>query len=792
MKIENFYSCKKYSSLQGSSGISHAAALAECFWSKKTSEADIAECYQNVAFPFDWVRQKTVRRDAAAINRFMNWLSNMQVAFWGMDYSYTEKGCSYDGKLILARKSDGRMAAIIPLLQTSNRGFGGKSVHTNVATLLQPLCAKFYLENKYPKIQLFVFYLFNSKDDGERLTEVLSTSQKGGNIYTPDYSGFYSNGTFDQDGLKTVINQILSIPVTPSCFTCDRESACKREIAPISDTGSQKSNAAAYQMPKFTEEQALVINHLNGPACVIAGPGGGKTAMLVGRVKRLLERGIHPEFILVVTFTQNAAEELLKRCSSFCETLPTICTIHSLCYRILKNNEDYVGKLTVLTDAKRMEIIENLLSVFPQDGFSCERGYGKDGLFKTVYRRVVEFRQSLSKEAFLQKHPELNNNFFLLAEQYDCIVKALGLITFDEMIVRTNQLFAEHPEILSMYQSIFKYVMVDEFQDVDSQQVHFLYSVAAHGNLVVVGDDDQGIYGFRGGNGKYMLEFNKAFPSAKYVTLSQNFRSTAAIVSASAKLIGHNRVRFDKNIKASRCSGIAPIVISGKDAASVTLIVQECLKKGYSYGDIAVLSTKNKPLEDLHAHVAFPTILAKAYIRNTRLFLCVINTMRLEKDPFNEYACSELAQLGVLHLKDSLIALCSAIPTISSFVQEIALVCHMESEVPGMLRFIEQSQIHNKEMLFSHMTYMERFEDETRAELPVQNKVFLITVHESKGKEFPVVIMLDDYMEATEETRRLYYVAMTRAKDLVYIMRDKNCETNFTSEFNHTEFQKIG
>lgn len=791
MKIENFYSCRKYSALRENNGLSHAAALAECFWNKEVSEQALMEKYKEVSFPFDWVRQKAVRRDAAALSRLMGWLSNMQVAYWGMDYSYVEQGCSYEGKCILCKKPDGKMAAVIPMLQTSDRGLGGKSVHTNVTTLLQPLCAKFFLEDRYPDIQVFVFYLFNSKDEDTRLTEVLSMKQKGGNVYTPDYSGFYSDGRFDREGMKTLIDQVLRMPVQPPCFTCDRAGLCKREIPQA--VSYALTEGSVYQMPTFTKEQERVVNHLTGPMRVSAGPGGGKTATLVGRVKRLLDRNVYPELILVVTFTQKAAGELMERCSSFCETMPTVCTIHSLCYRILCRHADILGKkVSALTDAVKMEIVENLLSIYPQDGFACNREYGKGGLFRTVARRIEEFQGCISKEAFLREHPELGNNFFTLAKQYAAIVEARGLITFDEMVVMTNELFSSHPEILKLYQSIYRYVMVDEFQDVDKEQAKFLYAIATHGNLVVVGDDDQGIYGFRGGNGKFMIEFDRTFPEAKTVTLSQNFRSTGSIVNASTKLIENNRSRIRKELKAARGKGTDPVVVSGRDAEAVSTVVKSCLKKGYSYGDIAVLSTKNKPLEDLHTELTIPNVLAKAYLRNTRLFLCLLNTLRLLKDPGNEYAQSELSLLGMTHLKDSLLTLCNSVSELSTLVSEVAILTGCEAELPGMLNFIEQSHLYSKSDLLGRMTYMERFEDETRAELPPEDKVLLITAHESKGREFPVVIMLDDYMEETEESRRLYYVAMTRAKDLVYIMRDEACKTDFISEFNHSELRMIG
>lgn len=790
MKFETFYSCKKYQELHTDSSLSYTAALSECFWNKQMSEQALAKKYESVSFPFDWVKQQTVQKDAAALARFMKWLSNMQVVCWGMDYSYAESGCSYDGKCILCRNpNNGTMAAVIPMLQSSDRGFGGQSVHTNVTTLLQPLCAKFFLEERYPGIQIFVFYLFNCKDEGSRLTEVLSFRQKGANLYVPDYSGFYPDGMFAREEMRAMIQQVLRTPVKLPCCMCDKASLCKREISPA--TTSTPSKEPVYQMPQFTEEQQRVVNHLNGPMRVSAGPGSGKTATLVGRVKKLIDLGIYPKQILVVTFTQKAAKELLERCSAFCDVMPTVCTIHSICYYILRSHKDVIGKpISALTDAVKMEIVENLLSIYPQDGFASKRGCGKGGLFRTVARRIDEFQGCISKEAFLREHPELGNNFFALVQQYQAIVEARGLITFSEMIVMTNQLFAKHPDILKIYQSIYQYVMVDEFQDVDEEQARFIYAIASHGNLVVVGDDDQGIYGFRGGNGKFMLEFNRSFSNAAVITLSQNFRSTGSIVNASRKLIENNRSRIKKEIKAAREYGIDPIVIKeNKDAPPISKVIKTCIKKGYSYGDIAVISTKNKPLEELHATLTLPNVLAKAYLRNTRLFLCILNILRLRDNPNNEYAQHELSLLGISHLKDSLLALCSSVIDLSVLITEVGILAGCEAEVQGMLNFVEQYHLYHKSELLGRMTYMERFEDETRADILSEDKVLLITAHESKGREFPVVIILDDYQEDSEESRRLYYVAMTRAKDMIYILRDDDCKTNFISEFEHSDLK---
>ena len=386
------------------------------------------------------------------------------------------------------------------------------------------------------------------------------------------------------------------------------------------------------------------------------------------------------------------------------------------------------------------------------------------------------------------------------------------MLDFDDMLVMCHELFTQRKDILAAWQKKFRYILVDEFQDIDAMQAEFIYLLANHENLLVVGDDDQSIYGFRGGTNKYMLEFQKRFPNAKIFKLKENFRSTTSLVDAAQAVINSNTERITKEIRSGRTeSGVAPILIKEKSTERIEALLEEALKKGYQPKDIAVLSVKNSTLEDLEQSLNTPCILEKQCLINDSFFSLLQDCMTLYDAKMLDITYSFCHYLKLFGIDNNYIkqVLCTnydevlnfTFPTGSTdpfhtamellhnafymlektfdspafFVQCFAFSAKMENAIslPVILTMIEEKGINTTEELNHLLKDMVRFGDETRLDVSAVNAVHLITNHESKGREFGVVLLIDDFKaELTEEQRRLYYVAMTRAKDILYICYD--------------------
>mgnify|MGYP000390595418 CR=1 FL=1 len=300
----------------------------------------------------------------------------------------------------------------------------------------------------------------------------------------------------------------------------------------------------------FNEAQTQAIQHTDGPCLVLAGPGSGKTLTIVNRVKYLIEKQkVRPEEILVVTFTRFAAAEMKSRLCLVMgkRDLPvTVGTFHGIYYGILKwayrmNQEN------ILSETEKYQILRGVINkermeIFDEEDFIQDIA-AEIGKVKNNRIPLEEFvSEKCSADAF--------RNIYRNYEQYR---KELKKIDFDDMLVLCYELFRSRPDVLAQWQKKFRYVLIDEFQDINRIQYDVIRMLAQpENNLFVVGDDDQAIYGFRGADSELMLGFGKDFPNAKQILLGMNYRSTANIVQNSLKLIENNVERYSKKLEANR------------------------------------------------------------------------------------------------------------------------------------------------------------------------------------------------------------------------------------------------
>ncbi len=743
--------------------------------------ANYKESYFN---GFSMVMEQQTKDDVKVLERFLKTFpedavfigANQKVSVetsQGTIYGYltllVQKGDAYEGYFVFPKKAD--------------KSPGGKSMHTNSQNDLYGLIGKASLEAEYPGISIALVYLYGDDPLGE-VKPFLITSTKKSNLFRMDFSKYLDGKELCQKVIREKIEEVLAHPVTPDCFNCSSKDICgKNNLQRMKlQESSDLMKEDVYTMPTFTEEQKQIIGYKNGQMLVCAGPGSGKTATLVGRIQTLIESGIEPELILAITFTRDAAGELLKRCASFCKAdeMPEILTLNALGYKILRMNAGIYGQeVTLLTKMEQLKLVENLLqAVDLLKGFSYSVRNGQNGLLMTVLRKIGEYNED--PDAFFQKNPDKGADFANLVGLYNAALQSHGYIGYDEQITRAIELIRLHPEVSEGLSLRYKYIMVDEFQDVNAEQAEFVYLLAKHGNLVVVGDDDQNIYGFRGGSNRFMLEFTKRFPKAKRVVLRKNFRSTKEIVDASLKVVAHNN-RIKKDIVCTRNKGMKPQILKDQSAPAVDTLLQELLNK-YKPKDIAVLATKNKTLEDLAGKLTSPVVLGRMFLKDSPAFLCLLDMLAIYFDGNERNIVHFYSVLGddlslpeedrrYYEFLQKLSALIEKVP-VGTFLLQFSKNIGIEgtSLEDSLLSLIDTYHIKEYRKLYETMQYMVDFGEETKVTPNTDDSILLITSHESKGMEWNAVILIDDFSEVSEETNRLYYVAVTRAKDELYIL----------------------
>jgi DNA helicase-2/ATP-dependent DNA helicase PcrA len=328
---------------------------------------------------------------------------------------------------------------------------------------------------------------------------------------------------------------------------------------------------------------------------VLAGPGSGKTLVITERTRHLIkEYGIPPQNILVITFTKAAATEMKERFTHLMggESCPvTFGTFHAVFFAILKHAYHYSASNIVREDQK-VSCIRTLINKhnleYEDESEFIQSILGEIGLVKNSGIAIANYySKNCAEEMFRRIYSEYHE--FLYQHR---------LIDFEDMLLYTYELFSERKDILSAWQNKFRYILIDEFQDINKIQFDVVKLLAGERrNLFVVGDDDQSIYRFRGAKPEIMLHFKDDYPEAKMVLLDINYRSNANVVEHALKLIGHNKERYDKAIKPAheKESEVEYAVFNSQKEESLRIIrdIQDIVEKGGRYSDIAVLFRTN-------------------------------------------------------------------------------------------------------------------------------------------------------------------------------------------------------
>lgn len=584
----------------------------------------------------------------------------------------------------------------------------------------------------------------------------------------------------------------------------------------------------------FNEAQTQAIQHTDGPCLVLAGPGSGKTLTIVNRVKYLIEKQkVRPEEILVVTFTRFAAAEMKSRLCLVMgkRDLPvTVGTFHGIYYGILKwayrmNQEN------ILSETEKYQILRGVINkermeIFDEEDFIQDIA-AEIGKVKNNRIPLEEFvSEKCSADAF--------RNIYRNYEQHR---KELKKIDFDDMLVLCYELFRLRPDVLAQWQKKFRYVLIDEFQDINRIQYDVIRMLAQpENNLFVVGDDDQAIYGFRGADSELMLGFGKDFPNAKQILLGMNYRSTANIVQNSLKLIENNVERYSKKLEANReggsCLHIQEVKDPVEEAEYVLEEIQKCKENGIKEEEIAILFRVHtdaravveamverkipfqmkEHLPNIYEHFIAKDIMAyfrlATGIRRRQDFLQVMNRpkrylgrdsvagAKVSFEDMQKFYCDKdwmIDRIDQFEWDVKMLMKMAPYAAIQyirkrigydDFLKEYAFTHQINrSDLNEVLAEIEEAAkaFSSVEEWFAHVEeYTETLKVKEKERNRPRPGVRLMTIHASKGLEFKQVFLIAanegriPYQKAKtdkeiEEERRLFYVAMTRAKDFLKI-----------------------
>lgn len=582
------------------------------------------------------------------------------------------------------------------------------------------------------------------------------------------------------------------------------------------------------------EAQLAAIEHKDGPALVLAGPGSGKTLVITRRTCHLIEKwGVNPSNILVITFTRASAMEMKERFLKLMgkeNTNVTFGTFHSVFFRILKLAYNYTAE-NIVREEQRWAFMQQAIR---ESGAEIE---DESEFISSVLSEISLVKnERISLEHYYSKScPE--QLFKQLYGGYESWLRRSRLIDFDDMQGLCYELFLERPDILSAWQRKYQYILIDEFQDICRIQYEIVRMLARpRDNLFIVGDDDQSIYRFRGANPEIMLGFEKDYPGAKKILLDVNYRCDGFVIQKAHRLISNNQVRFKKAVRAARDAKNPVEIREFADLTEENRQVVEEMRKFLDAGgraeEMAVLYRTNlcprqlagklmeynipfsmkDSIPNLYDHWIARDILAYIRLalgaRERGLFLQIANRPNryLKRDSFSESQMSfellyeyyegkewmveriekleyDLKVIGRLKPFGAVNYIRKAVGY-EEYLGAYAEFRRMKpEELYDIVDEIQESaaDFSSFEEWFDHIeSYTEELKLQAAKNQQKKEGVTLATMHSSKGLEFKKVFLIDANEGITphrkavldadiEEERRLFYVAMTRAKENLHI-----------------------
>lgn len=372
---------------------------------------------------------------------------------------------------------------------------------------------------------------------------------------------------------------------------------------------------------KLNENQLKAVNHLDGPCMVLAGPGSGKTRVITYRIANMVvNKNIKPTSILAISFTKASSIEMKNRALSlsndFRMNKVTYGTFHSVFFRILRYFENY--NIESILDEKTKRIgLKNILK-----GLNIENA-DDDETIGQVINEISYVKNELMDKRDFKSEVLTNDEFIKVYNFYEEYKQQMNKIDFDDMLIKTYELLKNNKAALDRVRSVYRYILVDEFQDINKVQFEALKLIAnPSNNIFVVGDEDQSIYGFRGSRPDFLLEFEEYFSNTKKVLLDINYRSKGEIINIANRLIEKNTNRYEKVIKCGQGNGAKVNYISPEDSEEEAIYIAKDIKnkvqEDYTeYTDFAVIYRTNiqsRALVDVFMDMRIPFVVKDSIV----------------------------------------------------------------------------------------------------------------------------------------------------------------------------------
>lgn len=622
----------------------------------------------------------------------------------------------------------------------------------------------------------------------------------------------------------------------------------KKYILKKSDTSPAEKKFKIDYAKELNSSQLKAVKATDGPVLVIAGAGSGKTRTLVYRVAHLVESGIKPESILLLTFTRKSAEEMLRRASLI---LDYRCgkvsggTFHSFANQVLRKHAGLLGLANnfVILDRTDAEDVINLIRT--QGGFANkETRFPKKNTIADIISKAVNKSWSIRK-VIEDEYPhfiENSQDIGRIALVYQKFKQARSILDYDDLLSYLYRLLSENADVRKKLSDKYRYIMIDEFQDTNKLQFRIgLLLASEHGNIMAVGDDAQSIYSFRGAHFKNILDFPKIFPDTRVIKLEENFRSRQPILDLTNRIIQNAQEKYAKHLFANREGGEMPVLLEVRNENQQSrFIVQKVLElreQGIPLDEMAVLFRAGWHSNDLEIELARANIpfvkyggfkfIETAHIKDVLAYLRVAYN---SKDAISWLRILQLIEgVGPKSANDIIVGIVDGEGGIKYLTDKAFEAKKFYKPLKQLFNLLHKLQSKSLapaeqiEMLYDHYRpilekkyddYHKRLGDldslsrvaerykglekfltdlslepidltqtDTAEEGLDKEKLILSTIHSAKGLEWNTVFIIfanDGFLPSSrsmgstkdiEEERRLLYVAATRAKDNLYIIK---------------------
>ena len=612
---------------------------------------------------------------------------------------------------------------------------------------------------------------------------------------------------------------------------------------------------------ELNEEQKKPVQDTEGALLVTAGAGSGKTRLLTYRIAYLVkEKQVSPHNILAITFTNKAANEMKDRVEKMLgdSSCMWISTFHSLCVKILRRDIDKLGytkSFSIYADEEKNKILKDIFKILEID---------EEVDKKKIKSHIARAKNNnLSPEEYKAEvlGDLLEEKINLVYEMYEEKLKKSNALDFDDLLIKSFVLLKSYPEVLEYYQNIFKYIHIDEFQDTNKVQYEIVKMLAGkYKNILVVGDEDQCIYGWRGANIDNIKSFQQDFNPVRIYKLEQNYRSTKNIINTANNVIKNNLSRIDKKLWTQNEVGENVSYQSfGTDKEEANFVVKTISKlvreEGYSKSDIAILMRLNALSRDFedglnNAGISYKVLGGFKFYERSEI-KNIVAYLRILMNPYDEESLLRIINFPKRNIGDAAIKKLKEIAPNTNLLDVVLNITQYPVTAGVMNKFLPFSELYKNlkakidmpvydfvkfliqeaniksaynqfdEEDYDKLLNIDQFVDAVKEYQKLNekatldeylqsvmlltdldsinledNSVLVSTIHAVKGLEFKIVFIIGleegifpivrmDERTNTEEERRLMYVGITRAKEMLFLT---NCK--FRNIWNRTQYQK--